>query len=82
MIEINSLIEESKMLPLEGEDPDEFIDWADAVGLEYLSDRHECLAFYSRGEWFLVEPGQYVILDEWGDFYVSNSLDNLNWVEE
>lgn len=78
----NTIISDYMRLPFEGEPPYEFIDWADRVGLDYQSERHEALSFRNKDndDWVHVNPGDYVLLDEDGRFHVCKNIGD--WVPE
>lgn len=78
-----NVIVDSMQLPFEGEAPEDFIDWADRVGLKYQSERHEALSFTngdSDEDWTHVNPGDFVLLDESGRFHVCENIGD--WVPE
>jgi hypothetical protein len=45
----------------------DFMEWADNVGLDYCSSRDECLT-YDNGTKH-AKPGDWIIKQAWGDFY-------------
>jgi hypothetical protein len=76
----NSRIIDSKQLPFEGEEPDDFIDWAESVNLTYQNERHESISISNTGEddtWMHVSPGDFVLLDENGLFHVVKNTGDL-----
>lgn len=60
---------EAFRLPGVGEDPDDFIAWADEVGLAFLSDYDEGIAIETLEGTMRADPGDWIIRGVKGEFY-------------
>lgn len=54
----------------EGEEPTDFLEWAEENGFPYIGISNGVILVLSGLEQRTIHPGQYILKDESGDFFV------------